>query len=55
MGGDGGSLGTVALLAGGKGTSSGGVEIRGELAVDLGESTKEGDSGTDMSVDIVER
>lgn len=52
MGGDGGSFGAVVF---GKATSSGGVEMRGELAVDLGESTKEGDSGMDMSVDIVER
>ncbi len=54
MGGDGGSLRTVSLLAGGKAISSG-VEISGELAVDLGELSKVGDSGIEMSVDIVER
>lgn len=55
MGGDGGSLGMWSLLAGGKEMSSEGVEMSGELAVDLGEFSNVGDSGIDMSVDIVER
>lgn len=55
MGGDGGSLGRASLLAGGKETSSGGVEMSGELAVDLGEFSNVGDSGIDISVDIVDK
>ena len=55
MGGDGGSLGMVSLLTGGKETSEGGVEMSGELAVDLGEFSNVGDSGIEMSVDMAER
>ena len=56
MGGDGGSW--MGLL-GGSSAVSGGVVMRGELAVDPGEFSvflsKVGDSGTEISVDIMER
>lgn len=42
-------------MDGGSETSLGGVEMRGELAVDLGEFSKVGDSGIEMSVEMVER
>lgn len=57
MGGDGGSW--MRGLLGCRSTVSGGVVMRGELAVDSGELSaflsNVGDSGTEMSVDIMER
>lgn len=56
IGGDGGSLIVGApLLEGGKEISSGGVVIRGELAMERGESPNVGDSGIDISVEIVDK
>lgn len=55
IGGEGGSCCSGATLAGGSESSSGGVEIRGELAVDCGEFSKVGDSGTEISVEMVDK
>lgn len=54
MGGDGGSLMAtgVGVLSG---FISGGVVISGELAVEFGEFSNVGDSGTEMSVEMVDR
>lgn len=57
MGGDGGSW--MGPFLGGSSAVSGGVVMRGELAVDTGEFSmflsKVGDSGMEISVDIMER
>lgn len=45
----------MSLLGGGRVTSSGGVLIIGELAVETGECSNEGDAGMEMSVEMVER
>ena len=59
MGGDGGSWTSDAAPAADEDFISGGVETRGELAVEFGEPStllsKVGDSGTEMSVEMVER
>ena len=54
----GGEGGSCTGLPAGNSAVSGGVEMRGELAVDSGEPmllSKVGDSGTEMSVEIIER
>jgi hypothetical protein len=56
LGGEGGSwMVGMLLLGGGRVTSSGGVLIRGELAVERGECSKVGDAGMEMSVLMVDR
>jgi hypothetical protein len=56
MGGDGGSVSTGApFLGGGRAISSGGVDMSGELAVERGEFSKVGDSGIEMSVEMVDK
>lgn len=56
MGGDGGSASVGApFLGGGRETSSGGVVMSGELAVERGEFSKVGDSGMEMSVEMADK
>jgi hypothetical protein len=55
MGGEGGSWTSDAVSAVPTDLVSGGVRISGELAVELGERSKVGDSGMVISVEMVER
>jgi hypothetical protein len=56
LGGDGGSVSIGApFLGGGRAITSGGVVMSGELAVERGEFPKTGDSGMEISVEMVER
>jgi len=55
IGGEGGSLSSEIVSAVDCDLVSGGVVIRGELAVELGECANPGDSSIDMSVEIVDK
>jgi len=55
MGGDGGSWISETVSAVERDLVSGGVVISGELAVEFGERSNVGDSGTDMSVEIADK